>query len=313
MALVKCPECGRMVSPNAKECPGCGAPNAIILECLNQNGEEKIPYHDPEEDMCNPVDCRDQETLNPINISQPDTFSNDKKELKTTGKKQSSTIIITITIATIIVLSIILTVVILKRKWGNTKHLSNNTIEKTESPRPTNVCSQINCRIYDGTGGYTNVRNAPKGDIIDRIPCDDGSYGVWVDREINGWWHIRDSKVFDINKNSSRSLNGSDCWIHESQFIRQSDWANVKTYGHSDNYTLNTKLLSEDDLRNIPKSDLRIMRNEIYARHGYIFKSKDMQEYFSKKPWYNGYESNTNNIELNDIEQKNIALIKRYE
>lgn len=26
MALIHCPECGRMVSPNAEECPGCGAP-----------------------------------------------------------------------------------------------------------------------------------------------------------------------------------------------------------------------------------------------------------------------------------------------
>ena len=31
MALIKCPECGRMVSPNALECPNCGAPVKDLL------------------------------------------------------------------------------------------------------------------------------------------------------------------------------------------------------------------------------------------------------------------------------------------
>lgn len=33
-------------------------------------------------------------------------------------------------------------------------------------------------------------------------------------------------------------------------------------------------------------SELRIIRNEIFARHGYIFKSEDLAEYFGKKKWY---------------------------
>ncbi|MBO4307052.1 MAG: hypothetical protein J5848_01930 [Bacteroidales bacterium] len=42
MALIPCPECGRMVSPNAEECPGCGAP---LRELLFRPAEEKeVPY-----------------------------------------------------------------------------------------------------------------------------------------------------------------------------------------------------------------------------------------------------------------------------
>jgi|GEM_PF-5907076 len=32
--------------------------------------------------------------------------------------------------------------------------------------------------------------------------------------------------------------------------------------------------------------ELMIFRNEIFAQHGRIFKSKELQEYFSKQPWY---------------------------
>jgi YARHG domain len=34
------------------------------------------------------------------------------------------------------------------------------------------------------------------------------------------------------------------------------------------------------------KSDYRLIRNEVYARHGYIFKDKDLGDYFSKMKWY---------------------------
>jgi hypothetical protein len=34
------------------------------------------------------------------------------------------------------------------------------------------------------------------------------------------------------------------------------------------------------------KEDLRTLRNTIYAQHGYVFKDKDLREYFSSFPWY---------------------------
>ena len=42
MALIPCPECGRMVSPNAEECPGCGAPLKELL--FRPEKEKKVPY-----------------------------------------------------------------------------------------------------------------------------------------------------------------------------------------------------------------------------------------------------------------------------
>ena len=62
--------------------------------------------------------------------------------------------------------------------------------------------------------------------------------------------------------------------------------------------------------------NLKIMRNEIFARHGYKFKTKDMAGYFSTKSWYvPQYDDITS--KLTPIETLNIALIqeleKRYE
>lgn len=43
MALIPCPECGRMVSPNAEECPGCGAPLKELYSRPVEEMENPIP------------------------------------------------------------------------------------------------------------------------------------------------------------------------------------------------------------------------------------------------------------------------------
>src|SRR6478735_563087 len=47
-----------------------------------------------------------------------------------------------------------------------------------------------------------------------------------------------------------------------------------------------TRKLSAKDVENLKNEELRIMRNEIYARHGYSFKLADMREHFDKLDWY---------------------------
>ena len=76
--------------------------------------------------------------------------------------------------------------------------------------------TDINAYIYDADGDFTNIRNSPKGTVIDKIPCGQGRFGAYLDKESNGWWHVRDSKVYDTQTGKYRDLNGDDCWIHKS-------------------------------------------------------------------------------------------------
>jgi hypothetical protein len=74
--------------------------------------------------------------------------------------------------------------------------------------------------------------------------------------------------------------------------------------------TASQRLLTVDDLRGLSKQELRIMRNEIYARHGRKFKSQDLRDYFSAQDWYKPLYDE---VPLNDIEKKNVAFIQKYE
>ena len=77
-----------------------------------------------------------------------------------------------------------------------------------------------------------------------------------------------------------------------------------------------TKLLSTSDLQGLSAQQLRIARNEIYARHGRTFKDAELQNYFASCSWYkrnSAYNYANENSNLNSIEKQNIITIKNYE
>ena len=77
----------------------------------------------------------------------------------------------------------------------------------------------------------------------------------------------------------------------------------------------NIRYITKEDLRGFDDTLLRLARNEFYARHGRIFRTKSIKHYFESQPWYNGTikPSKFNEDVLNDFEESNIAMIERYE
>lgn len=72
------------------------------------------------------------------------------------------------------------------------------------------------------------------------------------------------------------------------------------------------RLLTEDDVWNYNSEELRLMRNEIYARHGYSFKIKDMRYYFEDQDWYMPVTTDIRR-DLTTTEIANIELIYEFE
>jgi hypothetical protein len=70
------------------------------------------------------------------------------------------------------------------------------------------------------------------------------------------------------------------------------------------------RILDRADLARFSKMQLRIARNEIYARRGRFFKSEDLKAYFSKFGWYKPYSWNPG---LTSIELANAFLIQSVE
>lgn len=75
--------------------------------------------------------------------------------------------------------------------------------------------------------------------------------------------------------------------------------------------TSSTQLITNEILDKLDKNQLDLARNEIYARHGYIFTIKEYKEYFSVKTWYKE-DINFSEAKFNEIEKKNLKKINNY-
>ncbi|MEE3466832.1 MAG: YARHG domain-containing protein [Eubacterium sp.] len=85
-----------------------------------------------------------------------------------------------------------------------------------------------------------------------------------------------------------------------------------------DTYVLPTSdsaYITDDDLAGMTKNELRLARNEIYARHGFIFGKDDLKQFFGGKSWYTPTVAaeKFNESSLNKYEKENVTFIVNRE
>jgi hypothetical protein len=70
------------------------------------------------------------------------------------------------------------------------------------------------------------------------------------------------------------------------------------------------RLLSHDDLAGLSLAQLRVARNEIFARKGRFMKDARLKAYFAQFAWYQPF---TWTVKLSRTETANVALIQQVE
>lgn len=134
----------------------------------------------------------------------------------------------------------------------------------------------------------------------DDIYCEDES-----DEYDEGYYDLEDEfeqeeYVEDEYSEDVENTLEEDSWNEEAYFILPES---------------GSRKLKKADVENLSLEDLRLARNEIYARHGYIFESEDLNEYFLSQAWYTPmvYGSEFDEAVLNKYEKYNARYIKKYE
>ena len=76
-----------------------------------------------------------------------------------------------------------------------------------------------------------------------------------------------------------------------------------------------SRKLTDDDLKGLSAQELRIARNEIYARHGRVFSDKELQAHFDSMEWYfpSVEAKDFDESILNEYELYNLKLISKFE
>lgn len=76
-----------------------------------------------------------------------------------------------------------------------------------------------------------------------------------------------------------------------------------------------SRYITEDDLKNLTWEQCCLARNEIFARHGRQFQTKEIASYFNSKSWYQGTIAPEKFSEtvFNEYEKANVKFISQYE
>lgn len=112
----------------------------------------------------------------------------------------------------------------------------------------------------------------------------------------------------------------SQPWYEPSEDFKDeqlsgSDKQNVETIVKFENRVhqeLSSKPVTRTLLEGLFVEDAAQMRQEIYARHGKVFKEPWLQKYFASFDWYKA-NPDFSDAQLSDLEKKNIAMIAAYE
>lgn len=113
------------------------------------------------------------------------------------------------------------------------------------------------------------------------------------------------------------AIEGNACY-HESAYYSEvtNYWENVREVRDIASlieplYFTDMKYYTEQDFKDDPAVIIHLAKNEIYARHGYIFKDEDLNNYFKGCAWYHPlYNSDEFDDSIfNEYEKKNLELL----
>ncbi|MCR5668198.1 MAG: YARHG domain-containing protein [Lachnospiraceae bacterium] len=124
-------------------------------------------------------------------------------------------------------------------------------------------------------------------------------------------WGISGSYIFFPSSPSKKSSRNNCSFYPEITNYLEAHGRTDASITSEPLFDTDRKYYTSEDFADAPKSVLRIAKNEIYARHGYIFNDSDLNNYFSGMDWYTPSINATDfsDTVFNEYEKANLKLL----
>lgn len=324
-----CGHCGKQNPDNAKSCSGCG--KQFDKTQFTRENTERIRLS------------------NTQRISKPDLTHKVVPAVPTSPKPRRN--LIAIITGGILLLVLILVIALFHLKsWFGSK--DNNGFVKIESSsseiiqdEENKIMSANDWESYDGNwsaGGYTFSCEFDDGQIECTMRKDDkvwqskakiysGEQSIKVEfdkKEVEfvalNMGKLRiiiDDKQYDAIRTNSLPPEADNSYIDDNNsYMFYSASSGTKT--QNNNIIINDKsqmfwpldkfAISTTDLDRLTKYEIDIIKNEAYARHGYIFVNEQWQDFFDEFDWYEKDSSFTED-RFSKLERQNLDTIILYQ
>lgn len=173
--------------------------------------------------------------------------------------------------------------------------VARNQKKNTKSPMIFIVLGIVVCLVLAGGVGFLVINSNKVGSTPTEVIVKNDKY---------------EAKL--AQKGTKKKSSNESSTSNDTQSTNQSVQQNTDGYILKDSDKV---VLTENDLSGLNANQLRLARNEIYARHGRKFKDEELQSYFDKCTWYHGTiePDDFNDESLNAVEKQNKDIITNYE
>lgn len=151
-------------------------------------------------------------------------------------------------------------------------------------------------------------------EILNYCEADGGS-----DYGISGYYElIRENEAESREKELESTIDERSQYYRASAYYLEivDYWENVREARDVSNvneplFATNKQYYTKENFENEPKLVIHLAKNEIYARHGYIFKNEDLYNYFMGCVWYNPTckAEDFDDSVLNEYEKANLEIL----
>ena len=151
-------------------------------------------------------------------------------------------------------------------------------------------------------------------EILNYCEADGGS-----DYGISGYYElIRENEAESREKELENTIDERSQYYRASAYYLEivDYWENVREARDVSNvneplFATNKQYYTKENFENEPKLVIHLAKNEIYARHGYIFKNVDLYNYFMGCVWYNPTckAEDFDDSVLNEYEKANLEIL----
>ena len=151
-------------------------------------------------------------------------------------------------------------------------------------------------------------------EILNYCEADGGS-----DYGISGYYElIRENEAESREKELENTIDERSQYYRASAYYLEivDYWENVREARDVSNvneplFATNKQYYTKENYEKEPKLVIHLAKNEIYARHGYIFKNEDLYNYFMGCVWYNPTckAEDFDDSVLNEYEKANLEIL----
>ena len=151
-------------------------------------------------------------------------------------------------------------------------------------------------------------------EILNYCEADGGS-----DYGISGYYElIRENEAESREKELENTIDERSQYYRASAYYLEivDYWENVREARDVSNvneplFATNKQYYTKENFENEPKLVIHLAKNEIYARHGYIFKNEDLYNYFMGCVWHNPTckAEDFDDSVLNEYEKANLEIL----